>query len=522
MGDLTTEFSEIQDLAKQIQDRVKSIQAKLAPQPAIPVVIPGEPPVDGAVCDAPDIQAAINGLKPGETLNVRPGAYYGTLKIDGKKGCVIRAIDPGTVRISGLWQDADLGKVKWVRKWDAWACERPDTFMASYDDHFLFRYRSVDELKAPEILGHAKPDFGYAYKQGHIFMRLPNDEDPNGKSIQFCNKEAQAIIRVSNSPDLTIDGFAVEGAGNKDAIRFDAKSEAPLVENCVFTHSRRAVRVPHRATIRYCEYTYSGFWNLYQELVKLNGEGTAAMFDLTKKVWTKPGSGNAFLEGGLIETIYKAGSEGVVLENNFMHSVFDGQRLGCCKSVESSHNVYYQCLDNSFEAEHHTDGINAKIHEHHSLILDCPAALCSHQDTNDKGMGEKHYVSHCVIANRDVSGPFLIKLLNVQNDIIYAHCQFEIKAGKDERWGNMATVVAGMRKQKVPSKLKVYNCVVTGDKPTPIKGSPTIKGIARARNTVEAEDVEDLGPIEPHTMMGPKIPDDLTDWPRPMRRAFSR
>jgi len=477
-----------------------------------------------------DIQDQINAARPGDEIILEPSVHYGTLKIQDKPGIAIKARVPGETRISGLWKEADQGEVEWMSKWGAWAADHGDSHLVSSGDAFLFRYggeRPVDLLKSNtiEVAGktYKKPPFGYAFhpEAQQIFVQLPDEADPNGKQIKFCDKPAQTLIDVQNSPDIMLDGIFIEGSGDTDAIKFDERSEAPTLRNCVFTHCRRAARLPHASTVEWCEYTYSGFWNFYQYLRGLNGEGTAALFNMAKHHWTA-GSGNSMLEGGFAESIYPSGSRGCEFRYNFYHGTFDGFRMGAFVGTNSHHNVYWRNVDNHIEFEsHESNRSTGGNYEHDSLLLDCPAAPVSHQD-NSGGMVGEHWLAHCVIANREVAAPFMIKLMNVKNRIGYAHCDFELKAGHHEDWNDSNMLARGMKGQDVPSWLQIYNCMITGDQPQTMRGTPVIKNMAPARNTVAAIDLPDDWLAREHSFAGADRPGDLTDWPRPMRRVFDR
>jgi hypothetical protein len=513
---------EIEGDVDRLAAKIRAAIQKEREKPVI-VVPPVEPDPGTLGIPAVDLQSGIDAMRAGDTLLVEPGVFYGAILVRDKPGCTIKARVPGTVMISGLWKNADQGNVDWEPLWGTWAEPHGDSHLASVDGSFLMRFggdRPVDNLKAETFMGYKKPGHGYAFNQDKIFVRLPDDADPRGKSIKFCDKPAQNIVQAKGSPNVTLNGFVIEGAGDADAVVCDEASEGFKAINCVFTHSRRAVRMPHNARLSWCEYRFDGFWDYYLDLVRLNGAGTAALFDFAKKHWT--GKNGALLEGGMCESIYAGGSKGCEISHCYMHSTFDGQRLGAFVGVDSHHNVYARNIDNhiEFEAAFKTR-TTAGNHEHHSLLLDCPAGPVSHQDSAGNMQGP-HYVSHSIIANREIHAPFMIKLLGVKGNIVYAHNELELKAGRDENWGNMNAIAAAMKNESVSNKLKLYNNVIRGDRATPMRGTPTIKGTARARNTTEAVDTPaaDLGPIQPHAFMGPNIADDK-DWPRPMRTVFA-
>jgi hypothetical protein len=518
---------EIEGDVDRLAAKIRAAIQKEREKPVI-VVPPVDPDPGTLGIPAVDLQSGIDAMRAGDTLLVEPGVFYGAILVRAKPGVTIKARVPGTVRISGLWEAADRGAVPWTEKWGVWSAKHGDSHLASVGDRFLFKFgstsaRPVDELKADTVLGYKRPFEGYAYKDGEVFLRLPDNADPNGKSIQFCDKPAQNIIKVINSLGITLEGLVIDGSGDTDGILFDKASEKPKLRKMAFSHCRRAARLPHGADVDDLEYTYRGLWNFYLKMVELNGVGTKAPFVLFKdrKGWSS-GPGNSAVEGGAFESCHEGGSERCKIRRLYCHEVFDARRLGAFKGVDSGWNIHYRCLDDGgeFEAWQKTR-TGAGNHEHHSLFQDCIGSFCSHQDASG-GLTGDAWVSHCMFVSDEVHCPMFVKVMNMKGRATYAFCEFAFKSGFQEGWADKLVLAQGMKGQKVPDKIRFYNCVMRGDDPDKIDGAPIIKGTARARNTTEAVDIPpaDLGPIQPHAFMGPNIADDK-DWPRPMRTVFA-
>ena len=515
---------------KEARAALKALTSMEGTVPAIKAFIPGEPPAEVAVasrriptdrnivtCSPENIQAAINKLRDGDCLVVKPGAFYGPLKVESVPNAIIMAENPGETRISGLWKEADQGKVTWTQKWGAWAAKHGDSFMGSVGDEFLFRYKLVDDLKADKIDHVKKPRFGYAYRGGEIFVILPGDEDPNGKQIKLADKPKQTLIKVSNSPGLKIDGFVIEGSGNTDAIVYDEASGKPVLRNCVFTHCRRAARLPHNSLVEWCEYTYPGFRNFFDHLFDLNGKDGEGIFHLVKDYWAS--KGNAAIEGGFAESIYEGGSGNCEFRYNLYHGLFDGERLGAFYNSSSHHNVYQYSYDNHWEAENWSaDRPTSNLEIHHSLMLDCIAGPCSHQDSTGRGMKGPHYVRYNIIRSTDPERyhpPFLIKLLNLDSlkePILYEYNYLEQAPGYNEGFGNTNAICYALKKQKVdPSKIILKNNVIYSKGLTKAKGEPDY-----SKTNVMTE--TKLNDAALSLLIGEEVG---PDWPRPARRAFA-
>jgi len=496
-------------------------------KPAITAMIPGEPPVDapkGKIptdrdivrCSPENLQRGINQLKPGQCLVVTPGVYYGGIEASSLPNTIVMAETPGTVRISRLWKEADQGKVRWSQKCGVWAAKHGDSFMGSYGDEFLFRYKNVDDLKADKILGVNKPKFGYAQKDGEIYVLLPGDEDPNGKQIKLADKPDQNVIKIKNSKGFVLQGFVIEGSGNGDAIMYDKDSEGPIIRDCVFTHCRRCARLPHKSLVEWCEYTYPGFKNFFDHLFDMNRNDGTTIFTMVKKYWAS--RGNAAVEGGFAESIYDSGSKNCEFRFNFYHQVFDSERLGAFVDTTSHHNVSQYTYDNHWEMENwNPKRSTSNLHVHHYLMLDCIAGPCSHQDSTGKGMKGPHKVSHSIIRSTDPERyhpPFLIKLLNLDSlkePIVYERNYMEQAAGANKGFGKANTICFALRRQTIdPSKIKIQNNIIYGKNLTKAKGEPDY-----SKNNV----MVDKRPTD--AQLSQLIGEEIgPDWPRPARRTF--
>jgi len=482
----------------------------------------------GAIhCTPDELPQRLSQLKPGQNLVVSPGVYYGTLNIKNAAAASIVAETPGTVRISGLWKGADLGKTKWVKEQGVWSAPHADSFMGAAQGCFLFRYKTVADLKAARVAGVTKPAYGYAYQGKKIYLQMPAKGDPNGKSVKLADKKSQNIVKITNSPGLRIDGFCFEGSGDADAILFDAKSINPVLRNCVFEYCRRAARLPHGSLVEWCEYTYPGFKKFFDQLFDLNKGKGEVIFDLVKKYWAA--KGNAAIEGGFAESVYPGGSEGCEFRFNYYHQLFDCSRLGAFKGkkgkkgklrrTESHHNVFQYAYDNFVEFENWSaKRPTTGLHLHHCLLLDCIAGPLSHQDSTNNGMKGDHLVSHNILrstAPKRYHPPYLIKLLNLQNvkkPIVYEFNYLEQAPGHNDGYGDANSLAKGLRGQKVDSSKIIVRKNIIARVTTKADGEPNYA----KDNVVIKTPIRDLAKLS--EIIGETVDEN---WPRPRKRAFS-
>ncbi len=382
-------------------------------------------------------------VRGGDVLMVRPGVYYETvvfsdLESSKDRPVWIRSEKPGEAVISGLWPEADQGRVTWTPLGDGlYKAAHGDSFMGEAVGRFLFRYKSLADLEAGAVIGINKPPYGFAHQAGQIYLRLPDGADPNGVAVKLTDKFKRPIVTITNSPYVILDGFAVTGAGGTDAIEADRASHHLTLRNLVVTHSRRAARLPDDSLFEWSEYTYPGFYRFVDDLIDLNDGDNRAIFDLVKTYFSD--DGNAWLEGGIAES-FATPSRNVEFRFLYTHQIFDGQRLGAFVDSSSHHNVCEYAYDDCIEFEHWRPthpGSNLRVHD--SLLLNAMGSALSHQDSSG-GMRGPQFVYRNVIYNTDFKHAhptFLIKNKNLRasTKIVYHHNLMQNWKGVNDGWG---------------------------------------------------------------------------------------
>lgn len=220
--------------------------------------------------------------------------------------------------------------------------------MGSYNDAFLFHYKTLDDLLSSSVNGVEKPSYGFAHEGGELYLRLPEEADPTGESVHLTDAFQQTLVNIKNSPHVIFDGFHVTGSGDEDAIEVDDKSHHVTLRNLLITHSRRAAELPSNSVFEWSEYSYPNFRNFVDAIIKLNGDSSENVYALVKRYFSK--GGNAYLEGG-IATSPATESRNVEFRYNYIHEVFDGERLGTFSDSSTHHNVYDHNYDDHIELE---------------------------------------------------------------------------------------------------------------------------------------------------------------------------
>lgn len=382
-------------------------------------------------------------VRGGDVMIVRPGTYYETpvfsdLGSSAAEPVWILSEKPGQAIISDLWQDAERGVVRWSYVGDGiFAAEHGDSFMGEAADKFLFRYKSLADLRSDSVINISKPRYGFAHEAGYLYVRLPKDADPNGVPVKLTDRFRQPIVTIQNSPYVILDGFAVTGAGDADAIVADRASHHLTLRNLVVTHSRRAAKLPDESLFEWSEYSYPGFYRFVDDLIDLNQGDNKTIYELVKTYFSD--NGNSRLEGGIAES-FETPSNNVEFRYLYIHQVFDGQRFGAFNNSSSHHNVCNYAYDDCVEFEHWRPthpSINLRVHD--SLMLNAAGSALSHQSIGGAMQGP-HFVYRNVVYNTDFKHAhpaYLVKnqRLKPSNQIFYYHNLLQNWKGTNGDWG---------------------------------------------------------------------------------------
>lgn len=376
------------------------------------------------------IQAGINALQPGFVLRVQDGTYRENISINGKAGTTqnpiwIAAENPGKARIARTWQEAEEGTVTWTLVSDGvFRASRPLAnrpwagFVEEADGstHFLFPYVSEADLRATTITAQdnqvggnttvTKPRYGFALQNNQVFVRLPTPgnrlstthPNPNGKKIHFSSNFAGQNCNITNSSNIILDGFVLEGAGNTQAIQCSTTATNITFRNLDFLLCRHAIAPPSNSIIETCHYRYPGFELYTRDLNTLEGKDTNGLFVICKGYYHADrvsaagtpvggGAGNALLEGSM-----EIGTAGFSSPRTNVQSFdclygpcFDGSRLGDFNDSKIARSVFAFCRDDGVQIE----SIGGSFGSDNDTIEECLFFNCfrdvSHQEDNING-----------------------------------------------------------------------------------------------------------------------------------------
>ncbi len=350
-------------------------------------------------------------VRGGDVMLIAPGTYYEqpvfwNLGRSRERPVWIRALVPGTVTISAMWREAALGLAPWTDEGDGvYSSGHGAALFGSFEGTFLFRLNTVDDLRnqRAESVDLDLPRHGFAVEDERIYVRLPEDADPNGRSVLFSppswDEEGWiiAVVEISESPYVILDGLRIEGSGTS-GVWIDGASDHPTIRNTILSYCVFALRLPDDSLVEWSEYVYPGFRDLAELLYEGNGGDAMAVYKLVKEYHE-----TVRYEGGLASTegASERPARDCEFRYNFLHETFDGEKLGSFESSESHHNVYQHNYDNDVEMEVWKDWGSKELRLHHSLMLGCPAGPVSHQESTLVG---PQYVYRNVIYGYDDIG----------------------------------------------------------------------------------------------------------------------
>ncbi|MFC1718267.1 hypothetical protein ACFL6S_31715 [Candidatus Poribacteria bacterium] len=340
-----------------------------------------------------NIQKGAETIRGGDTMVIRAGTYYEQPRFSSRgssatQPITIRAEDPGTVTVSGMWREAALGQVAWRDEGDGiYSISHADIpKFAAYESTFLHRYLLDDLKRGIADTTNAKVNLlrhGFAYENGRVYVRLPQDRNPNGQPVLLSASSdwGEWIIAFTNTPYVTIEGLRLEGAGSA-GVRYDESSHHATIRNTVFAYCQVGAKLSHDSLIEWSEYLYPGFSD-FSEQLRARNNNMYRTYALSKDYT------NEFSYEGAIATASHSplSPTGCEFRYNYIHDAFDGEKLGVFQDSESHHNLYENNYDNHVELEHYGGdrGPSSNLRLHHNLFRGVSNAPISHQAAGIKG-----------------------------------------------------------------------------------------------------------------------------------------
>ncbi|MEZ5935811.1 MAG: hypothetical protein R3F54_28660 [Alphaproteobacteria bacterium] len=219
-------------------------------------------PEDGQTADLKftTIQAALNVALPGDVITIADGRYYETLSLTNFQGTPaqpiwISAENRGEVTVTNsiqsvwegdaVWQDEGSGIFSFPVATIPYAAWKGSDMLPLWTLADL--QGSTFQALANAQTGAAaatftKPDRGYAFQNGRVFVKLPDASNPTGQKVGITNGTAKTLFTLSSSPYVIIDGIVFESSGNTYAVNTTSGSIVTTVRNCIFKACRHGVR----------------------------------------------------------------------------------------------------------------------------------------------------------------------------------------------------------------------------------------------------------------------------------------
>ncbi|MFC2126390.1 hypothetical protein ACFLU5_16480, partial [Bacteroidota bacterium] len=402
------------------------------------------------------ITTAYSIIQPGDKLVILPGIYYERSILDELAATRDQPIHivadiPGETVISGVWKETAEGKIIWKDEGNGiFSVEKsfPSLFAWTEDHHMLYRYMTLDHLMNEIVPSRDRyglfkgPSTGFAYQDGKIYLKLPGDEDPNGKKIMFSlpsfGEEPTERLMIINSPYVILDGIRFQGTGTY-GVTFTKPN--CIIRNCIFEYCREGAAMYDNSLMEWCEYSYPGLYDLVEETKQIN-DGNIKIYPMAKdyhpRNWYEGSIAYPYLPDGT----NSRSPRNFEIRQCFIHECFDGLLLGGFDDSEAHHNVFQNCYDNHVEIETWTEaGLSVNLHFHHNLLLSCPYGPISHQEPGKlKG---PHFVYNNVVIGYDNHGwePWTLiksKCYGIGRGFYYYHNLFWVKSAipywNNEEW----------------------------------------------------------------------------------------
>ena len=240
-----------------------------------------------------------------------------------------------------------------------------DPYLMGYVDaggteHFLLRYTCADlsDHSATFCNGFGNGailEQGYCFEGGDLRVRLPNNDDPNGREVLIPDTDFSGDgITMANSDDIIFDGFICEGFGSQ-CIDADTASTGLLVRNFEFKYSQIGVSAGNGAIVEWSRYLMPGLGQYKLDMDALGGTASwRRVFNVVKSY----DIGGDCLENQSVEgSIFYSTDpnvENVTVRNSVLIG-FDGFRMNGLNNSTLRDSVCFNFGDNCVELESDND-----------------------------------------------------------------------------------------------------------------------------------------------------------------------
>lgn len=310
-------------------------------------------------------------IEPGDILRVGDGLYNEQVTLsnfDAAEGFPLRIVaeNEGQAILGNLWQEAFDATQVWTDlgggTFSAARTERP--FAGEHNGDFLLHYRTRADLEAASVnvfsgieganIDVSKPDYGFAFENDTVFIRLRGAADPNGQVIKLTADFSSTLLTLDNANNVIVEGIRFEGSGASPGVLVNTDCQNFTAYNCLSRLTRFGFRVPTNTILKRCDYALDGYDTWKTDLLALDGAQDKGDFVLGKSYFTNDIRGgsasDALLEGGL-RSGFDVTQSNVLVDECKMGPAFEGDRQGEFDNSETRLSVFVGLSDDGSQEE---------------------------------------------------------------------------------------------------------------------------------------------------------------------------
>ena len=308
-------------------------------------------------------------MQNGDLVLVKPGVYFlsSPATLDNHTDVWIRAFPHHGAILTSAHQASREGTQTWNsigdNRWEIPNFSHRPWMMgyenASGTDWTLIHYIDSDlsDHNATFCNGQGNGailEYGYTFTDGDLRVRLPDNDNPNGKKIVIGSPPFAGFgITMSNSDRIIFDGLVCEGFGNR-CIDGATSSTDITVRNVEANYTQTILESGNNATITNTRYQYPGF-DLYKTATDALGGDVAwrRTWNLVKSYPEGDCLSNQNMEGSIFYTTAPNISN-VTITKSFMMGM-DGFRMNGLNNSTVSNSICFNYGDNCIEFESDND-----------------------------------------------------------------------------------------------------------------------------------------------------------------------
>ena len=315
-----------------------------------------------------NLQAAVNGLQPGDTLILADGTYHQSFKLTRKTGgqaITIKAQVPGRAILTGAMaeppafarHEGNVYKAAWGGK--SLPGDGTGHVFAMADDRCLFNYRSLLETFVLDGV----PREGFFVGGDGLYIRLLGDADPNTVKLRISRPDVTNLVELQGE-DIVLEGLHLQIAPSA-GILIKKPSRRIAIRDCAFTGCYTGVSSMAKGTVEIAiERCQFGKYPAYQWL--RYGQMQLNTRDMWRAMYNSTFGGAAIMPGGQDVARFQ-------VRNCYIHDHWDGIQTAMTVvkdpklANEYAFNLFHNCNDDTIEFDS-TEYAGVRVH--HNVFLD--------------------------------------------------------------------------------------------------------------------------------------------------------